>query len=70
MDGVVNAIKSLSKDPGQLYAQLQNNVLSQQSASSLTHAMAALDPVHHSLGYLMLLYVRHRNVTSGLFEYK
>lgn len=55
MDGVVNVIKSLSKDPGQLYAQLQNNVMSQQSFPSLTHALAALDPVQHSLGYLMLL---------------
>ncbi|CAL8463099.1 g2633 [Coccomyxa elongata] len=58
MDGVVNAIKSLSKDLGQLYAQLQNNVLSQQSGPSLTHALAALDPVQHSLGYLMLLEAR------------
>lgn len=57
MEGIVNLIKNSSVDAAQLFAQLsqQGNIISQQSSASLTHALAALDPVQHSLGYLVLL---------------
>jgi hypothetical protein len=57
MDAVVNLIKGSSDDPGKLATQLnqQSASVHQQSPAALSQALAALDPVQHSLGYLFLL---------------
>ena len=53
----MNAIKALSNEPAKLNVQLaqQAAVYTQQSPATLSSALAALDPVLQSLGYLYFL---------------